>query len=277
MRVVRGLGLAVIAAWHLCATAAGALVIDITGEGQRVRGRTTTALVMFDALAPQDRLALQAGGSVTLIYDEGGRQFVLRGPGRWELRDDAPATLQGQAPQALPPPAPALRPLSLDRTRVTAGAAAMRASGALDLAPWPDATRLLAPPPALNWSSAGEGARYRVTLATAEGQAVVETTVAAPSFVLAPDVQLRPGMSYAWSIEVESGPRQGTRAFASFTVADEADARQWSALRPPGDAPVSQWVLYANALDAAGYAESARQAWQHVRAQRPGLRLGSAP
>ncbi len=264
----------VFAAWAAAGTAvAGARLIDVAGRAERGGARGGSALTLFEALAPGERLVLAAGAHATLVFDDSGRQFLLRGPGRWALHGDAIATLQGAAPEPLPVVVPALRPPAAAGARLAAGGAAMRVSGAVDLAPWPDATRLLAAPPALRWASAGEGSRYKVTLATAEGQALVEARVDGSPLVLPAPRRTQPGMSYAWSVEVEAGPRQGARAFAAFSVADAATQQQWAALRPETDAPASQWVLYARALESAGFADDARAAWDHVRAARPGLRL----
>ncbi|MFO1291683.1 MAG: hypothetical protein U1F07_01255 [Rubrivivax sp.] len=275
MRILPAFVLFACAAWA-AAAAAGARVIDVAGRAERSGARGSTALALFEALAPRERLLLAAGASATLVFDDSGRQFLLRGPGRWELRGNALATLQGAPPEPLPAVVPALRPQAAPGARLAAGGAAMRVSGAIDLAPWPDATRLLAPPAALRWASAGEGSRYKVTLATADGQALVEALVDSASLALPAPPRTRPGMSCAWSVEVESGPRQGARAYAAFSVADETTQQQWSALRPGADAPLSQWVLYARALETAGFADDARAAWERVRAARPELRMPMA-
>jgi hypothetical protein len=93
---------------------------------------------------------------------------------------------------------------------------------------------------------------------------------------LTPPVELRPGMSYAWSVEVEAGPRKGTRAFAAFSVADEGTRAHWMSLAPDAAAPVSQWVLYAGALWNAGFQVEAAAAWKTVEQQRPGMRFAPA-
>jgi len=271
MRIVQSLLLVVFATWHLGAAGA-ARVIDVVGHAERAAARGALPLALFESLAPRERLLLQAGASVTVIFDDSGRQFLLLGPGRWEVGADAIATVQGAAPSALPTAAPALRPPASARGRLAAGAAAMRVSGALDLALHPDATRLLAAPTELRWATAGEGSRYKVTLATAQGQALFEGSSEDSPLVLPDAARAQPGMSYAWSVQVQSGPRAGSRAFAAFTVADEAARQQWAALRPPADAPASQWVLYAHALETAGFADDAREAWRRVHEQRPGLR-----
>ncbi|MEO6409545.1 MAG: hypothetical protein ABIO45_12445 [Burkholderiaceae bacterium] len=260
--------------WQLSALA-GARVIDIVGDADRVGAKGRTTLALFDAIEPGESVVLKAESTATLVFDATGHQFLLRGPGRWELGADTVKTSQGAPAHALPTVVLALRPLGAGRGRIAVGASAMRASGAVDLSPWPDATRLLAPPGSLGWADAGTGSSYRVVVATAQGQAVLETTQQQPVLQIPAAQSLQPGMSYAWSVDVQSGPRSGSRVYAAFTVADEATRRQWAALEPSPDAAVAQWVLFAGALEAAGYTADARAAWQRVREQRPSLRLTS--
>lgn len=273
MKPATGWLAACVAVWHLAAPGAPRL-IDMAG----VVSRTTAAarsepLALFDTLGPRDTLALGRAASVTLVLEGSGLQYLLQGPGRWQFNGESVVTLQGAPPAALPAVVPALRPPAQPRSRVIAGATAMRAPVSGELALWPDATRLLQPPSVLRWTDAGEGARYRVTLATAEGRAVFEGLAEAAQLALPDAVQPHPGMSYAWSEEVVGGARQGLRAFAAFTVADAATQRQWSGLAPRSDAPVSQWVLYAGALQRAGFAEDAVSAWRKVTERRPAARV----
>jgi len=256
----------------LLATAALAdgRVLDVNGPVTRQGSRGAEPLHMLDRLQTQDIVVTGPQGTATLIIDGSGAQFALQGPGRWQLTATGLQTLEGSAPRALGVAAPNLRPLPAG-TRAMAGATAMRNGEAANLALQPDAARLLAVPAALQWRDAGTGARYKVQLATAAGDQVLDTTVDAPRAALSALPLLVPGGSYAWAVEVLSGPRRGTRAHAAFSVADAATQQQWAALKPGADDPVSQWVLYAHALEGAGFADAAAQAWATVQARRPDL------
>jgi hypothetical protein len=249
---------------------ADARVLDLAGPVSRVGARGSEPLRMLDRVANNDTLVSGAQGQLTLIIDGSGAQFALQGAGRWLLTAEGLKTLDGAAPRPLAVAAPNLRPLPTG-SRAMAGATAMRNGAGTDLAPQPDAAKLLALPATLSWRDGGAASRYRVQLATASGDQLLDTTCDEPQLALAAVGKLRPGGSYAWGVEVLAGPRRGTRSFAAFSVADEATQQQWAALKPQADEPVSQWVLYANALDSAGYAFEARQAWHEVAQRRPDL------
>ena len=100
MRIVQSLLLVVFATWHLGAAGA-ARVIDVVGHAERAAARGALPLALFESLAPRERLLLQAGASVTVIFDDSGRQFLLLGPGRWEVGADAIATVTAATPDAM--------------------------------------------------------------------------------------------------------------------------------------------------------------------------------
>lgn len=273
MKPLTGWLVAWLGMWHIVAACAPRL-IDMTGLVTRnASAARSEPLALFDTLGPRDTLTLGREASVTLVLEGSGQQYRLEGPGRWQFNGETGATLQGMPPAVLPVAAPALRPAAQPRSRVIAGATAMRARAIGELALSPDSTRLLRPPMVLRWTDAGEGARYRITLATAEGRAVYEGLSEVPQVSLPDPAQPQPGMSYAWSVDVVAGSQQGLRAFGAFTVADPPTQQQWSGLAPQADAPVSQWVLYAGALQRAGFVDEAASAWQKVTEQRPGARI----
>jgi len=256
---------------------AGARVIDLTGQPERAGPTGAAPLALFETLAVRDIVVLRREATLTLIFDQDGRQFLLRGPGRWQLQGDRVVVQEGPPPQPLGTVASGLRPAPAASGRLTAGAVAMRNAGTAELALAPDATRLLSAPEALVWADAGAGSRYRVRLGTARGDALHEAVTDQPRLALSTVAPVAEGGSFAWSVDVEAGPRSGARAFAAFTVADAITRAHWAGLAPAADAPVSQWVLYAHALDSAGYADEARRAWAIVSERRPGVRVMSRP
>src|SRR5688500_7028260 len=68
---------------------AGAGVIDVVGGAERVGPRGSAPLALFDATAGREMLVLRRDASATIVVDAGGRQYLLRGPGRWQFVNDA--------------------------------------------------------------------------------------------------------------------------------------------------------------------------------------------
>ena len=257
-------GLLGLLAWSGNGLAQGvAMVLDRAGGVEVVDTGKAKRLNLLDYLAADAELRLADGASATLVYLGSSREWQFTGPGRYRLRAEMPAVLQGPPPKARGVPPPSARAMvklePAQRERLALGAMVMRGDGPMRIVS-PNGVDVLDTRPPLIWL-AGEGQAIRVSVLD-ETQRVVAQGVATTMQWLPPN-ELAPG-DYTWRIEAAGG---GAPRLGRFRIIGGDDERR--ALL--GETPVgfAQRVAYAILLEDHELPHDALLYWRALAAERP--------
>lgn len=250
------------------ALAQGALVTDVAGTAQ-VEGAGKLALL---AELPTGRiLKLEAGARATLLFLDGGAQFAVSGPGRYEISRNGLETRAGAMPQRRglplgPVAAPRLKSAGVSQaTLVMRGLPTLPQAQALE----PKDTWILDAAQPFAWSAVEGASGYRFVLRDGLENTVYSAETAATSLHLPDSVALESGAAYAWSIEALPPQRRGRPSTASFQVMEPDRREALRALRPAANAPFADRVTYALMLENSGATQAAGRLWSELAAQRP--------
>ncbi len=255
-----------LAMFSLNASAQGvAMVLDRAGNVEAVESGKAKRLNVLDYLAPESELRLADGASATLVYLASSREWQFAGPGRYRLRPDQPAVLQGLAPKARGLPAPSTQAMArlepAQRERLALGAMVMRGDGPLRIVS-PNGVDLLQARPTLLWL-ASEGQTVRVSILD-EAKRVV-ATAATRDLYWTSSATLPPG-DYTWRVEAASG-EAGAPRLGRFRVIGEDDERY--ALKQSEPADFAARVARAVLLESQDLPHDALLAWRALAAERP--------
>jgi hypothetical protein len=247
----------------------GALVTDVAGAVQIDKGHK---LALLAEVAAGSRIRLDADGRATLLFLANGEEFVLRGPGRYEVGAAGVQVREGATPQRRGLPVGALAAPRLKSAGVAQATLVMRS---LPSQPQPEAleprdTWILEPQPQFRWAAVGGATGYRLTLRDANGDALFSGETADTALQLPASVVLEPGAAYSWSIEALPAERRGRPATAGFQIMEAERRAALEALRPGAGADFAARVTYALMLEKSGAAQAAARSWRDLAAERPG-------
>lgn len=246
----------------------GALVTDVAGAVQIDKGQQVALLA---EVAVGTRIRLEADGRATLLFLGTGEEYVLRGPGRYEVRAAGVQAREGAAPQRRGLP---VGPLAAPRLKSSGVAQATLVMRSLPTQPQADAlepkdTWILDPQPQFRWTSVAGAAGYRLTLRDANGDAVFSGETADTTLRLPADVALEGGAAYSWSIEALPAERRARPATANFQLMEVERRAALDALRPRAGAEFAARVTFALMLEKSGATQAASQLWRELAAERP--------
>lgn len=246
----------------------GALVTDVAGTVQVDRGQK---LALLAEVAAGSRIRLEADGRATLLFLGSGEEFVLRGPGRYEIGAAGVQVREGAAPQRRGLP---VGPLAAPRLKSSGVAQATLVMRSVPTQPQTEAleprdTWILDPQPRFRWTGVAGATGYRLTLRDANGDALYSAETSDTALELPASVVLEGGAAYAWSIEALPAERRGRPATAGFQVMEAERRGALEALRPGAGADFAARVTYALMLDKSGATQAAARLWRDLAAERP--------
>jgi len=246
---------------------AGAQVAFVSDVKGTVQAEGAPAPALLSELPSGARLRLAADATVSVMYAASGREFVLKGPGEYEIRDQEVAARNGAPPRARNTE---WRP----DTRVLA-AASQRSAASVRMRslarPEPKATNAAFPTegavatlqPVFRW----EGAMPADFEILTEGrEAPVHQAKAAGGAYRLP-VKLEPGRDYYWRATT-NGDELGSGRFR--TLAPDALQRV-EGRRPGAKAEFSDRLMYALLLQDVGATQEAHELWTALGKERAGL------
>jgi hypothetical protein len=249
---------------------AGLLVTDISGKVE-MEGKGTVATLA--EIPDGAHLALAAGARLVAVDLASGREYVLKGAGKYVAAAGGPKSADGKPVAATPLPAANLPEVKVGPGKAAQATVVMRGIRKYNVPVLhaPARTAVISTRPLFQWSGVEGAASYRLVLKGADGAALWEAAVAGTELTPAPDRALSPGADYGWRIEaVGSDGRSISDASANFSVAPAEVIRRLEALKPPAGAPFGRRVLYAAQLREAGANAAARELWQALAQERPG-------
>jgi len=201
-----------------------AILTEVDGSVRVVaHGRT----LQPDVAASIDQgaiILLEREARVVLAYPGAGSIYELRGPGSFEVRQDAVESRSSSGALVRRDLASTLRALRIRPEGTTLqGSAAMRGTSALQLqAEGPTGSRFARGAVRFCWRALGSQWGYRVRLIDDDGIVVFEASTQASRFELPAHVALQPGAPYLWRV-LATGPNgQSAEAAGQFRRLDAA-------------------------------------------------------
>lgn len=271
-RILAHLAAALSIAAAFPADAAGvAFITDLKG-GVQLEGQPRVAVLA--ELAQGARLTLAADGAVTLLYTASGREFVLKGPGRYEVGGQEIGALDGAAPKARSTEWKASNRVLAQVSQTSAASVRMRSLAKPAAAVEPAAVFPEGPlatlQPVFRWSGDAKGGEF-VLMADGQPQPVHAGKVTSATYRL--PAKLKPETEYYWRVSAGSDQLASGR----FRTLPAESIRTIEARRPGAKAEFSDRLLFALMLHEMGAQQEAREAWAALSKERADLPELSAP
>lgn len=259
-RILAAAALAALPAW-----AGGiAFVSDVKG-GVQLDAAPVKLLAELPAGA---RLRVPADGQVAVMYIESGREYVLRGPGEYELRAGEVAAASGAAPQARATPWRASNQVLAQVSQTSAASVRMRSMarpGDARPVAYPAEGSIASLQPMFRWAEAAPAGAEFVLVADGQAQPVHTGKASGTAYRL--PAKLKPDTDYYWRVSAPSGDLASGRF---RTLAGEA-LRTIEARRPVAKAGFSDRLLFALLLEEMGARQEARELWTALAQERADL------
>jgi len=220
-------------------------------------------------LAKGQKLTLGQDAQASVMFVASGKEYFLKGPGQYVVKDAEMASVSGSAPVSRETQWHATGRV-LEQVAQTSAASVRMRSIAI---PKPDIEpRLLYPTegniatlqPTFRWRGA-DGKGELVLLVAGQEKPVHTAKVSGGSYRIGP--KLRPDTEYTWIVSV-AGNEVGTGHFRTLTA--EALARL-EKQRPSDKAEFSDRVMFTLTLQELGAMQDARESWSHLARERDDL------
>ena len=257
------------AALLLTATAAFpqtvAFVTNLRGE-VAIDGASRPALL--SEIAKGQKIALARDANLSVMYVASGKEYVLKGPGEWLVKDNEVAASSG-VPPVVRNTEWRTSGKSLDTVGQTAAASVRmrslaQAKPAATAMVFPTAGRVATLQPTLRWRA--DAAAVQVALYVPGEEKPVHTALAADGSYRVP-VALKPDTEYVWTIAA-AGQEIGSARFRTLGV----DAlHKVDSHRPSERSEFSDRVMFAMLLQEMGAQQEARETWTRLSEERADL------
>src|SRR5258706_3611637 len=227
--------------------------------------------LVLSELAKGQKIVIGKDAVVSVMYAASGKEFTLKGPGEYQVKEAEVATTTGNPPAARSTDWRASNKVLAHVARTSSASVRMRSIAQ----PKPDTKpKLLFPTqgeigtlqPAFRWSVADAAAPGEFTLLVAGQDKPVHRAKASGGSYRIP-TRLKPDTEYAWMVSV-AGEEIGTGKFRTLP----AESIQLIEKRKPSDkAEFSDRLLFAMYLQEMGAVQEARDLWSRLAQERTDL------
>jgi len=251
------------------ATSAVAMITDLVGEASLVTEKRTASIL--DEITADQRIKLDAGARMVLVFLKSGEEFDFRGPSLVHIRAAQAVALSGEQPERRSTRFGGGKAIRISPININQGAVLMRSlqgQAKLRLLSLSD-TVILDEWPEFRWKGVQAGTLVRFELFDDKGKRLLEREVGGESFILPGNVRLKSGIRYRWLVTGKAANGQSISNAAHFTLASlelRADAEN---LRPGVGATLSEQVIYAAWLEQKELRDEARKYWRNAATERP--------
>ena len=244
-----------------------AFITDIRGE-VALDGAKRPALLA--ELAEGRKLSVMKDASLVVMFIRSGAEFVLGGPGQYEIRGAGIIALQGSSPSVRatrwrPEPAKIVE-TSKSATaslRMRSAASGMaRVHAPVSRTPYPADTRIATLQPTLRW---GNGVMPYTIVVSSEGKEIFRGVAEANLLKL--PIELAPGRQFVWTA-TSTIQRLGPLAFSTMT---QDELKRLAALKPGAASSFSDRLMYALTLRSLDARQEANEIWGDLAQERPDL------
>jgi hypothetical protein len=225
--------------------------------------------LILSELARGQKIALGVDGQASVMYIATGKEYVLRVPGHYEVRDTEVVSSAGVPPMARSTEWRTSNKVLTHVAQTSSASVRMRslASQKVDARPkllFPTDGNIGTLQPVFRWTAADPKANAELTVLMSGQEKPLHRAKAAGGAYRMP-VKLRPDTEYAWSVTAAAGEEIGSGRFRTLS----ADSIQAIEKRRPADkAEFSDRLLFALLLQEMGAAQEARESWSRLSQER---------
>lgn len=244
-----------------------AFITDMKGEVALDGARPA----LLAELGAGQKLALGRGAQVSVMYTASGREYALKGPGAFEVKERGIDGAAAPAPLARDTAWRASSEVLVQVGRTASASVRMRSlAPARTEAPaalaFPSSGAIATLQPTFRWNANDPKKESQFALyVVGEDKAVVTAKSATGRY--RPPARLKPDTEYAWTVSV-AGDEIGSARFRTLP----ADAvRRVDERRPADKAAFSDRVLFTLMLHEMGAEQEAREEWGKLAAERADL------
>jgi hypothetical protein len=241
-----------------------AFVTDVKG-GVAIDGARPAVLA---ELANGARLSVAPDGVITVMYTATGKEFVLKGPGEYEVRATEVAASSGAKPTARTTEWRASNRVLAQVAQTSAASVRMRSLAkpkVAEPAPFPSEGNVASLQPTFRWAAPTPGSAEFTLLVDGYDKPVHSGKVVATSYRM--PSKLKPDTEYYW--RVTTG--QDEVASGRFRTLPAETIRTVEARRPKAKAEFSDRLMFALLLQEMGAAQEARELWASLSQERTDL------
>ncbi|MET0081447.1 MAG: hypothetical protein ABW079_00420 [Sedimenticola sp.] len=244
-----------------------AMIVDLLGTTTLERNGQQQPANLLDYLQTGDKLTLAKQSSLTLVYLKSAREYRYQGQARLIIGPEAPQQELGAPAQS--------RELSIMRET---GISQQQLQGyeqaglvMRSIKPRKTTTRVSITQawPVVRWRGNHTAQRYQLVLSDLTGNILHRSEVDGTVYHPPGKLQLKRGKRYHWTVRPLQHPGEPHIGRAGFHLPTGQELEDLRARRPAKNAPFSDWVIYAVALERAGLPRDARKVWQWLADQRP--------
>ena len=246
-----------------------AMITDLVGEAALVEEKRTASIL--DELTADQRIKLEAGGRMVLVYLKTGEEFDFRGPSLVHVKAAQAEALSGAKPERRSSRFTGGKAIRISPVNINQGAVLMRnmqAGAKLRLLSLVD-TITLDEWPEFRWKGTEQGSLVRFELFDDKGKRLLEREVGGGNLVLPGNVRLKSGVRYRWLVTGKASNGQSISNSSHFTLASLELRAEAENLRPGANASLSEQVIYAAWLEQKELRDEARKYWRIAANERP--------
>jgi hypothetical protein len=226
--------------------------------------------LILSELAKGQKLALGADAQVSVMYTSTGKEYMLKGPAQYEVRDTEVVSASGMPPVARSTEWRASPRVLTQVAQTSSASVRMRSLAApkVEAAPklvYPTAGSVATLQPMFRWTGDDKARSELTVLMTGQEKPVHHAKTTGASYRI--PTKLKPDTEYAWVL-TSGGQEVGTGKFRTLS----ADAIGAVEKRRPADkSEFSDRVLFALMLQEMGAAQEARELWTRLAQERSDL------
>jgi hypothetical protein len=220
-------------------------------------------------LAKGQKLTVSQDAQASVMFVASGKEYSLKGPGQYLVKDAEMSALSGMAPTARETQWHASNKVLVQAAQTSAASVRMRSIAV----PKPDTDPKLIYPtqgniatlqPTFRWRGP-DGKGELVLLVAGQEKPVHSAKVSGTSYRMA--AKLRPDTEYTWTVAI-AGNEVGTGHFRTLPAGTLA---QLDKARPSEKADFSDRVMFALTLQELGAMQDARDTWARLAQEREDL------
>jgi hypothetical protein len=245
-----------------------AFVTNLKGEVS-IDGAARPALLA--EIAKGQKIAVARDAVLCVMYAASGKEYVLKGPGEFVVKDNEVAAANGIMPPLVRNTEWRTSGKTLEHVARTSAASVRMRSIAISREPapvmvFPSGGRIATLQPTLRWRADATPGSVEVAVYVPGEEKAMHAAIAADGSYRVP-VALKPDTEYVWTIAA-SGQELGSGRFRTLA----ADALQKvDAYRPRERSEFSDRVLFAVMLQELGAQQEAREMWMRLSQERGDL------
>lgn len=240
------------------------LVTELAGSGSVAQKPEGGPLELLGEFVPGAVISLAGAARATVVHTPTGTVYELTGPGRFRVQSRSIEPINGAKlmQRGLPPELRAfrLKPLStMQASVVMRGVAPVRLDG-------PSGGVLGTNE--LTYRVRGALTVQSVQVVDVDGSEAWPVAYAGAEFAIGSSVPVRPGRQYTVVVYGTDARGKPMQLASRFWLIDADAAASLQAARPVVAAPLTDFIVYAMALETAGATATARSTWNTINERR---------